>query len=441
MLGRSAVIFGSKMFSYGMRIVLPFFLVRLLAKADFGAYRQFFLLQTLISTLFQFGLNQGLYYFIPRDENRAGTYFVNTLVMNAVVFGIAFTLLWWRLGAVSDALNMAILRDQFWSLAVYTTVMMFIIAGDCYLLARRRVLTSAGFEIFGQLLTSTLTVLAAFRWRELDSIILALLVGRLTHLLVMMGYIHLKLHGFRVTHLFQDLGPQLRYSLVLGIGGTLGTLLMRFHEVFVSKFYGPEGYAVYSAGCTQFPVLELYMQSLAVVSLGQFALLEKEGDREGIRTLWRKVVTSMYGVGIPFVLLLVIVAGPLIRFLFTDSYSAAVPIFRINSLIKLNFLLNATLVIRALDRNDLTLKTHLTMLLMAPAMFYAGMRLAGPLGIITAHALLYLGGRFFLMWILNRSSGLKLCYVVTLREVLGFYRETMARLRGVIQSRWDGLHA
>jgi hypothetical protein len=48
----------------------------------FGAYRQFFLLESYIGALFQLGLNQALYYLIPRDVQNAGSYFLNSVLMN-----------------------------------------------------------------------------------------------------------------------------------------------------------------------------------------------------------------------------------------------------------------------------------------------------------------------------------------------------------------------
>ena len=72
MLNQSLYIFASKIAGYGIRLVLPYFLVRTLSVEDFGSYRQFFLLEMYIGGLFQFGLNQALYYFIPRDQKNAG---------------------------------------------------------------------------------------------------------------------------------------------------------------------------------------------------------------------------------------------------------------------------------------------------------------------------------------------------------------------------------
>lgn len=137
MLNSSLYIFGSKLVGYAIRLVLPFFLIRLLSVSDFGAYRQFFLLESYIGALFQLGLNQALYYLIPRDLQNAGSYFLNSVLMNVLVFAIAFSVIWFALDPLSDALNMAVLRDAFWTLAIYVVALMLTVGCDCYLTARQ----------------------------------------------------------------------------------------------------------------------------------------------------------------------------------------------------------------------------------------------------------------------------------------------------------------
>jgi O-antigen/teichoic acid export membrane protein len=117
MLSGSLYIFSSKMAGYAVRLILPYFLVRILTVAEFGAYRQFFLLEMYISSLFQLGLNQALFYFIPRDLKNAGAYFLNTLVFNGVVFASAFVVIGFAADPISKWLHMSVLKDCFGLLA------------------------------------------------------------------------------------------------------------------------------------------------------------------------------------------------------------------------------------------------------------------------------------------------------------------------------------
>ncbi len=441
MLNRSLYIMSSKLLGYGVRLILPYFLVRLMTVADFGAYRQFFLLEVYIASLFQLGLNQALYYFIPRDERNAGAYFLNSVLMNVVVFTTAFAAIGAFAGPLSRWLNMAILADAFWLLAVHTVLLMLTSACDCYLTARQRIRSSAVFEIGGQVIVSLATVAAAYATRRLDVVLLALVAARGVQLAAMLAYIHHRMHGFAAERYFFGLRVQIRYGVTLGVAGTLSMMLARLGDFFVSRYYGTEVYAVYSVGCTEIPVIQIFTQSLAMVALSQFASLELQHDREGIRRLWRKILTSTYAVTLPTIAFLLLVAKPLIVFMFTGTYADAVPIFQINTLLKLHLLFNATLVLRAMDRNGVSIWVNAATLLAAPFLLYAGMALGGLIGIITAQAVLMVASRLAPMFVVNRITDLRLPYVVGVGELAGFYRDAWTKARHVVRSRLDAAAA
>lgn len=435
-------LFISKLVGYAVRLVLPFVLIRLLSVSDFGAYRQFFLLESYIGALFQLGLNQALYYLIPRDMRNAGAYFLNSLMMNVLVLAIAFVVIGVAVEPLSRMLNMAILRDGFWILVLYVTALMLTIGCDCYLTARQCVKAAATFEIGGQVLVSGVSAAVAWLTRDLHWVLVSLVVGRTVQLLVMLVYIHVRLRGFRSERYLIGIRAQVRYSVVLGAGGTLITMLARLHEFVVSRYYGTEGYAVYSAGCTELPFIQMFTQSVAVVALGQFAVLEQRNDWEGIRRLWIRVLTSSYAVAVPVTVVLLLTAKPLIIFMCTSAYVDATPIFRMNTLVKLGLIFNYTLVLRAMNRNDLTMWINVVALAIAPFALYAGMVVGGMLGIITVQAMLMIGSRIAGTVIMNRIAGEHLPYVVGWRDVWMFYREAVAKaveraraLRGAARGR------
>ncbi len=440
MLNRSLYIFASKMAGYAIRIVLPIFLVRILVQADYGAYRQFFLLEQIVAILFQFGINQSLFYFIPRDEANAGAYFVNSLAMNVLVYSVAFAVITPVRGPLAAALNMVALASHYPQLVCYTVILMLITATDCYLCARQRILPSAVFEVVGQLGVSGATLVVAALTRDIGQIFTTLVVARLAHFLAMVLYVHLRLHGLRARRYFHGLRAQLGYGVVLGLGGAAWSLLLRVHPVVVSRYLGVEAFAVYSNGITELPIVAYYLQALTVVSLGQFAVLEQQDDWDGIRKLWREILTGMYGVVVPFVILLIVIARPLVLAMFTEQYAAAVPIFRINALAMFSLLWNAQLVLRAMRRNDVNLYIYGGLLLISPFVLLGCLHLGGMAGVITGQVLLMLGGRLVCLAILNRLGDARLPYVVAPREVLAFYRESWLKGRQKVRD-WRRLRA
>lgn len=429
MLKQSLYIFASKMAGYGVRLVLPYFLVRLLTVSEFGAYRQFFLLEIYIGTLFQLGLNQALYYFIPRDLRNAGAYFLNSIGLNFIVFTLAFAMIGLAVDPISAWLNMAILKDEFLLLAGNVVVLMLAVACDCYLTARQNIKAAAIFEVLGQSLMSVFCLIAAHATRDLHLILSGLLLARLIQLVAMLAYIHWRLRGFHADRYFFGVREQIRYGFVLGAGGTLLTVLMRLHEFFVSRQYGTEGYAIYSAGCTDIPLVRMFTQAVAVVSLGQFAIMEKDGDWEGIRRAWHRVLASSYAIALPVVVMLIVMAKPLVHFMFTDTYAEAVPIFQVATLLKLALVFNASLVLRAMSRNDISVWTNVAALIAAVPLLYVGMKVGGMVGIIAAQTVLLAGSRLAAVVWMNRVIPVSLPCFVSMRDLWGFYAEVW---RGVL---------
>lgn len=432
MLSSSLYLFGSKVLGYGIRILLPVALVRLLSKEDFGAYNQFFLLEVLIQSVFQMGIVQSLFYFVPRDRENAGGYLVNSLGLNVVIYTTAYVVVWFFRDQVAAELGMAIILQFFWYMFVYAMLVMLNVALESYCAARQEIRAASFLTLQREVVATLATLIAAFMYRSLDKVFLALIVGRVVTLLVGLAWVHFRLHGFRSRRYFFGIREQVRYGIVLGVGGSIGTVAMKLHEVAVSRSYDLETYAVYATGLKQIPVLQFFSQSIAAVALAQFAVLVKQEDWAGVRALWERVLGTMYGVGLPVILLFVAVADPLVRFLFTSEYADAVSIFRINMLATLSLVLNSTLVLRAMDRNDVTLKVNAaTFMLLLPAL-YAGRELAGPEGIIAAHALMLLLNRAATQAYLNRQVPVHLAYVASRRSLAEFYAGAWARGRGLL---------
>lgn len=435
MLRQSSVLFMAKVIGFGIRIILPVFLVRILTKADIGTYNQFFLVETLIQAIFQFGINQSQYYFIPRDQKNSGGYFLNSLLLNLVFFGFGYALIGIFRGELSSLLGLPVIERFYWYLAAYSVLMLLNISTQIYMVAREHVTAAAVYDVSRQVLASIATLVAAYLTRDLKIIVLALIGSRGISLALGLLYVHFMQKGFRSQRYFFGIWKQVRYGVVLGLAGMLGTVMLRMHEVVVSKYYDIETYAVYAQGLKQIPILMFFTQSLAPVALVRFAKLEKEGNWEGIRQLWNEVLGAMFAVGVPVTLFFIVVAQPLVVFMYTDQYNDAVPIFRISAIAMLFHLLNPTLVLRALDRNDVTLKVNIAMLVILPAALYFGMKSFGLIGIISAHAVVLIGGRLIIHAVLNSLTPVYLPYLAPRTAILDFYHKAFFKTREWVSNR------
>src|SRR5687768_10353308 len=59
---------------------IPLVLARTFDQAEFGTYKQLFLIYSTLFALAQLGMAESLYYFVPRERSQAGRYIANALV-------------------------------------------------------------------------------------------------------------------------------------------------------------------------------------------------------------------------------------------------------------------------------------------------------------------------------------------------------------------------
>ncbi len=64
---RTAILTLSRLASYGLMLISPIFLVRLLTVEDFGRYREFLLYASILQAFAQFSINDSLLYCVPSN--------------------------------------------------------------------------------------------------------------------------------------------------------------------------------------------------------------------------------------------------------------------------------------------------------------------------------------------------------------------------------------
>ncbi len=433
MLRQSSYIFVAKVLGYGLRILLPAFLVRELTKSDFGSYSQFFLIEVLFQTIFQLGVNQSQFFFIPKDPKNAGGIFLNSLLLNLCLFVMAYSAIALFRFQISNFLNMPVLVNLFWHLAAYSFLLMITVCAATYLMSRKLFKQAAVFEVATQIIVSIATLIAAILTQDLRNIILALILARLCSLIIVLVYIHLRLRGFESERYFFGIKSQILYGVTLGVSGMLWTFLMRMHELSVGRFYDLETYAVYAAGSKQIPILLFFTQSITPVALVRFAQLKADNDWEGIQKLWDKLLGMSFGFGIPLTVFVILVAKPLVTLMYTSEYSDAIIVYQLSAVAALFQLITPARVLRAMDRNDISLKVHAAVFVILPFALYIGKSIAGIYGIIGAHAFMLISARVLTLFILNKITPVNLRYFPPIADVLIFYQETLIKGRMLIE--------
>jgi O-antigen/teichoic acid export membrane protein len=77
----TAVLFAGRLAGFAVTFAVPLVLVRVFSTADFGLYKQLFLIQGTLAPILALGFPASLFYFVPRRPEERPTYVVQTLVV------------------------------------------------------------------------------------------------------------------------------------------------------------------------------------------------------------------------------------------------------------------------------------------------------------------------------------------------------------------------
>jgi O-antigen/teichoic acid export membrane protein len=121
------------------------------------------------------------------------------------------------------------------------------------------------------------------------------------------------------------LREQLRFIIPLGSAGVLALVNNQLANLFISIKMGVERLALYSIGGQQIPVINIVRASVMDVLFPEMAQI---GDAERLH-LWRRANVVFCAMVFPVYAVFFCYARAFIETLFTASYLAAVPLFRI----------------------------------------------------------------------------------------------------------------
>lgn len=305
-------------------IALP----RIFGRAEYGAYRQVWLIYNLLAPLLMLGIPSSLLYFIPRLEPERGHAFVRrtTVLLAAagVILAAAISFASPYIGAVFNSPSLPELLRWF---SLYV-LLVFPCSHVVHALVARGAQGRAGlwlgsFAVVNLLIVAT----ASFFARTPRAAVQA--TAFVAGMQLALGlWLLSRLHP-RNTASAPSLMEQLAYAVPLG-ASTLGLALGRQagHAV-VSIFSKPSDYAIYAVGAFEVPLLAVVTGSIITALLPLFSQLHHEGRLSEVLSIWHDSIRKLSLVVFPLFWLLMALSGPLVITLFSQRYRASTTIFRI----------------------------------------------------------------------------------------------------------------
>jgi O-antigen/teichoic acid export membrane protein len=382
---RAAWLTAANSIAFGLSFIAPLLLVRMLNQTEFGVYKQVF--QILMSAISALNLQVAstAYYFMPRAPEKKLQVVINVLAFYAAV------------GALVAALfifypECALLVFESGDLPAYmpllgVTILIWLVSSNLEVvpLALGDVRSSSVFIVISQLTKSALTVAAALAFHSVRAMIWAAAIQGMLQIIFMFAYIRRRFGSLRGGFDLALFKAQIGNALPYGLGSFAQTTQGDLHSFMVSRYFPPAGFAVYSAGLFQLPLLGLLTTSFSGALIPEVSRLAAAGERRAIIPIWLNAVRKLALVIVPICALMFVLRYEIITLLFTSAYSEAAPLFGIYLF---SALLPMTLTgapIRAYEEfKFFRFKLHLALLPVTFGALYVGIHAAGLIGAVSA---------------------------------------------------------
>jgi O-antigen/teichoic acid export membrane protein len=360
---------------------LPLILTRLLPQAEFGTYKQVWLVVTTAYFMLQLGLAQSLYYFLPRKDGRQRAWLTQASVSLFTLGGICGGAIYALRSVVAGQFANPDLATFGLPMALMTWLMVAAAPLEISLTAEGRVRTAA-WIIF---LSDAVRVIAS---------VVPLLLGFGLHGFFWAYVLHGGVRfGLQCWFYFRRGKPevdwrlmreQLAYALPFGAAVLLDIPQRTFHQWAVGWSVDAAAFAIYAQGCFQVPIINLLYAPISDILQVRLA---DPGLREHRVHLFHDANLRLAAVFFPFTAGMVAAASLFVPALFTHLYDPSVPIFRIAILMTPFAALPLDGVLRATGHTRYLFRIFFWRLVLTVPAVLIGLKVFGMIGAISGHAL------------------------------------------------------
>lgn len=328
---QTAWILFAKITSYALTIAVPLILARRFDQAEFGLYKQVFLVIATANAVLPFSFGMSAYYFLPRETGaRRNAVVTNILLFYLAVGAFAFFALVFFPGILTIVFKDQAITD--FAALLGATILLWIVSTflETLVIANQEPRLAMLFIVFAQITKAVFFVSAAVFIGSVKSLIWAAMLQAALQTIVLFVYANRRFPGFWRIFDFNLFKTQFSYTLPFGLSGWFATLQIDLHNYFVASRFLAAEFAVYAIGCFELPLIGILAESVGAVLIPTVSRLQANDDKREILETSARVARKLALVYFPLYAFLLVVADTFIITLFTDKFAASVPIFRLN---------------------------------------------------------------------------------------------------------------
>ena len=331
---RSMLMAGAQFFEMGLQILLPVVLVRTLIPEEFGAYRLAWLIVGSLASALPFAIPDTLSVLLPRH----GAYARQLIVRNMLLLmGLLGCLAGLGVGLVLSLFDtQSSLNQMPWLIGVFTAVWIFAVTLDSLPLANEEPLWQAKAIIVLALIRTAVAVAAAWWFRSLWAVMLAILVTASLRAWAVIWYARrfAKNSALAAPQSAQESGKALmiehwRVAAPLGSSSLLYTIRRQADSWVAATVFSAVQFASFSLGSVLAPIVLVVRRAVSTTLLPSMSRNQSKGDLHLVLQANHRANEVVAGVVCPALALIWWFAPYLFTLVYTETYVDAALVLRV----------------------------------------------------------------------------------------------------------------
>jgi O-antigen/teichoic acid export membrane protein len=314
--------------AFAATFFIPLVLARVFDPAQFGTYKQLFLIWGTIYSTAQLGMASSLYYFIPRQPRVAGQYVANSLLFLAAAGLCCLGALVTSAPKLGHWLSNNQLPQYLPWIGLYICLTMFTMVLEIVLVSRGRYLWAATSYGISDIARAAAFILPALLFRQLEWILKAAVIVAGLRAAITLWYFRREFRSSFTPNLAL-LRNQLAYALPFGLAVMVEVLQTSLPQYVVSHLFDPATFAIFAVGCLQIPLVDFAASPTSDVMMVKMQERLTEGRKQAVLDIWHDTTWKLALLFFPLAAFLMVDAREFIVFLFTRRYLASAPIFMV----------------------------------------------------------------------------------------------------------------
>ncbi len=408
----------AKTVAFAFNVALPMLLVRRLDQAQFGVYKQLFLIVGTSVTVLPLGFAMSAYYFLPREPDRQRETVLNILIYTTLTgcLACAAFLLWPVL------LDLIFHQPGLtgYSRLIGVVIMLWIVsqALEIVPIAHGEMKMASALIISVQLTRTAIYLAAVLIFGSIQALIWAAVLQGVMQTAVLWWYLQSRFGPFWRRFDGALMRSQLSYAVPLGMAGILYTVQTDLHSYFVSNRLGAVAYAIYGVGIVQLPLMTMLQEATNSVVIPRVCALQQLNDTREIIELMARAMRKLAAVYFPVYGMLLVTAHEFISFFFTRRYLASVPVFVINlTLLLLAIMLQDPLFRAYVEQRFFLIRLRIVLCVLLAAGLWFGTTHFGLVGAISAVVAVTIVERFVMAVRFGHILGVRRKDIVLLKDI------------------------